>query len=140
MMRKNCTSNISERALREIYLRGFEMAVKNSSPWCIMTSYNYINGVKASCFPELLQNILRNEWGFDGLVMTDWDNEGPFWNELLTGSDLKMPVAPEKEITDCIRHIVTGPMPCATVKKRVRKVLQLVMKSRLWKMINGKLS
>ncbi len=140
MMRKNCTSNISERALREIYLRGFEMTVKNASPWCIMTSYNYINGVKASCFPELLQNILRDEWGFDGLVMTDWNNEGPFWNELLTGSDLKMPVAPEKEITDCIRHIVIGPMPCATVKKRVRKVLQLVMKSRLWKMTNGKLS
>ena len=132
-MRKNCSSNISERALREIYLLGFEIAVKSASPWCIMTSYNYVNGVKASCFPELLQNILREEWGFDGVVMSDWDNEAPFWNELIAGGDLKMPSASEKEITDCIRHIKTGAMATATVKERVKNILKLIMKSRLWK-------
>ena len=82
---------------------------------------------------EQMKNILREEWGFDGLVMSDWLNEAPFWNELIAGGDLKMPSAPENEITDCIRHIKTGAMATATVKARVKNILKLIMKSRLWK-------
>ncbi|WP_217349654.1 glycoside hydrolase family 3 N-terminal domain-containing protein [Herbaspirillum sp. VT-16-41] len=63
---------VSERALREIYLRGFQLMVRESSPWAIMTSYNKINGVWGHYHYDLITSILRGEWGFTGLVMTDW--------------------------------------------------------------------
>ena len=74
--RKNSDSFLSERALREIYLKGFEICVKESSPKIIMTSYNIINGVRASENGELLTGILRNEWGYKGMITTDWWTDG----------------------------------------------------------------
>ena len=70
--RYNSNSRVSERALREIYLRGFEIAVRESRPRAVMTSYNLINGVHTSERRDLIENILRAEFGFDGVVMTDW--------------------------------------------------------------------
>ena len=88
--RNSSDSRMSERALREIYLKGFEIAVKEADPWCIMSSYNYINGVETSENEELLTGITRNEWGFNGFFMTDWGNNSNIAREVLAGNNVKM--------------------------------------------------
>ncbi len=88
--RKNSDSRVSERAAREIYLKPFEIIVKQARPWSIMTSYNIINGHRASENKELLQGILRDEWGFSGMITTDWWTCGEHYKETLAGNDVKM--------------------------------------------------
>ena len=88
--RKNSDSRVSERAAREIYLKAFEMVVKEANPFCIMSSYNIINGCRASENRDLLQGILRDEWGFEGVVTTDWWTLGEHYKEVRAGNDLKM--------------------------------------------------
>lgn len=100
--RNTVSSNISERALREIYLRGFEMAVKEGGAKSVMTSYNKVNGVYTPNSYDLCTDVLRNEWGFDGVVMTDWfsTNPGLGKNDLCikAGNDLIMPGTPMAEM------------------------------------------
>ena len=88
--RKNSDSRVSERAAREIYLKAFEMIVKNDNPWAIMSSYNMINGYRASESEDLLTGILRDEWGYEGMVTTDWWTCGEHYKETNAGNDLKM--------------------------------------------------
>ena len=88
--RKNSDSRVSLRALREIYLKGFEMVVKEAGPWTVMSSYNAINGQRTSESYDLLTGILRDEWGFDGAVTTDWWTRGEHYKEILAGNDIKM--------------------------------------------------
>ena len=88
--RKNSDSRVSERAIREIYLKAFEIIVKEADPWAIMSSYNLINGHRASENKELLTDILRGEWGFKGVVTTDWWTKGEHYKETLAGNDIKM--------------------------------------------------
>ena len=88
--RKNSDSRVSERAAREIYLKPFEMIIKNDNPWAVMSSYNIINGHRASECRELLNDILRDEWGYDGMVTTDWWTCGEHYKETKAGNDLKM--------------------------------------------------
>ena len=89
--RKNSDTRASQRALREIYLRAFEIVVKKAKPWALMTSYNLINGVQASANWESINGVLRGEWGYDGVVMTDWWAFSHIEDELNAGSDVKMP-------------------------------------------------
>ena len=84
-------SILSERALREIYLKGFEICVKEAKPKLVMTAYNLVNGVHASESGELIMGILRGEWGYDGLVTTDWDNTANRCQEVKAGNDIRMP-------------------------------------------------
>ncbi len=72
--RQSVNSIVSERALREIYLMPFMITQRDASPWCYMTSYNRVNGTHCSENPRLLKDVLRKEWGFDGMVMSDWYN------------------------------------------------------------------
>ena len=88
--RKNSDSRVSERAAREIYLKAFEMIVKNENPWAIMSSYNMINGYRASECEDLLTGILRDEWGYEGMVTSDWWTCGEHYKETKAGNDLKM--------------------------------------------------
>ncbi|MFA9396809.1 MAG: glycoside hydrolase family 3 C-terminal domain-containing protein [Clostridiaceae bacterium] len=88
--RKNSDSRVSERAAREIYLKCFEIIVKEANPWCIMSSYNIINGYRSSENKELLEDILRDEWGFQGVVTSDWWTYGEHYKEVKAGNDIKM--------------------------------------------------
>ena len=88
--RKNSDSRVSERAAREIYLKAFEIIVKEADPWSVMSSYNIINGHRASENRELLEDILRGEWGWNGMVTTDWWTRAEHYKETKAGNDVKM--------------------------------------------------
>ena len=118
---------VSERALREIYLKGFEIAVKEAKPWCIMTSYNLINGAETAERYDLVTTVLRDEWGFDGLVMTDWSNNSAHWKEAIAGNDVKMPSG---ETASLLSAVEGGTLQRWELERNVKRVLELVLKSR----------
>jgi len=123
--RKNSDSRISERALREIYLKGFERIVKNADPWTIMSSYNVINGHRTSESHELLEDILRDEWGFKGMVTTDWWTRGEHYKELLAGNDLKMATGFPERIRKAMEM---GAVTRADLLHCVKRILELILK------------
>ena len=120
-------SRVSERALREIYLKGFEICVKTADPWCIMTSYNYLNGTRPCESGELLEGILRQEWGYKGMVMTDWTNYADQCVELTAGNDVHMPKSScdEAYVLECLR---SGKLKKADLQACARRVLEMILK------------
>lgn len=123
--RNQSDSRVSERAAREIYLKAFEIIVKEADPWCIMSSYNIINGHRASECKDLLTHILREEWGYKGLVTTDWWNPSEQYKELLAGNDVKMPTGYPyrlKEVMD--KGVITREV----LEESVTRILELIMK------------
>ncbi len=121
-------SILSERTLREIYLRNFEIAVKESQPWTIMSSYNFINGEHASESSFLLTDILRGEWGFEGAVMTDWGGGYDNAQIVRAGSDMIQPGS-NGRYTEVYNAINDGSLAMADVDRAVEKILQLVVKT-----------
>ena len=123
--RFECDSRVSERALREIYLRGFEICVKDADPWTIMSSYNLINGNHTSTSYELLTEILRNEWGFGGIVTTDWGVHSANSDEIIAGNDIKMGEGDPKELKAAFE---SGKLTRADLEPCVKRILQMTMK------------
>ena len=119
-------SIVSERALREIYLKGFEICVKESSPKFIMTSYNIINGVRASENAELLTGILRGEWGYKGIVVTDWANHGIHSKEVIAGNDIRMPRSSTTDLKEALeKGEITRDQLALSVKRLLSFILEL---------------
>lgn len=96
--RTQSDSRVSERALREIYLKAFQIVVTEGKVWSVMTAYNMMNGVYTSENGDLLRGILREEWGYDGLVITDWGNSAEHYREVLAGNDIRMPSGSPKRL------------------------------------------
>ena len=121
--RLDSDSVMSERALREIYLRGFEICVKESAPKLIMSSYNLINGVRTSESGELLTGILRGEWGYEGMVTTDWSNHAEHYKEVKAGNDMRMPCQ-EGQLKEAYEQgLITRDEMAACVKRVLEMIL-----------------
>lgn len=126
--RMNNDARVSPRALREIYLKGFEIAVKESQPWTVMSSYNRINGTYSSQSPELLTTLLRDEWGFKGMVMTDWFGGKDPVAQMVAGNDMLQPGF-EKQYTTIIDALNAGKLDEAVIDRNVKRTLELIVKS-----------
>ena len=120
---------VSQRALREVYLKGFEIAVQKSKPWTVMSSYNRLNGTWTQSSPELLITILRDEWKYDGLVMTDWTNEHrTSFDRIAAGNELLTPGHDWQE-ADIIENVKKGTLSIDIVDARVKKLLEMIIKT-----------
>ncbi len=121
---------VDERALREIYLTAFEICVKEASPWTVMNSYNRINGEYASQNAYLQQKVLRDEWGFDGLIVTDWGSSVDRIPGLYCGTDLEMPSSGGYNTKKVIEAINNGELSEDVLNERVDTVVDLILKSK----------
>ena len=129
--RTSVDERVSQRAARELYLRGFEIAVRESDPWTIMASYNKINGDFSMGNRDLLTSILREDWGYKGIVMTDWIGirEGlPTTKEVQAGTDLMEPGQPA-QAREIVEGVKNGKLDIADVDRNVRRMLEYIVKT-----------
>lgn len=129
--RTRVDERLSQRALRELYLKGFEMMVRKSNPWTIMSAYNKVNGVYAQGNKDLLTNILRNDWGYKGIVETDWIGKRedlPVEQEVAAGNDLMMPGYPA-QVKDIVNAVKSGKLDVNDVDRNVRRMLEYIVKT-----------
>ena len=129
--RTGVDERVSQRAARELYLRGFEIAVRESDPWTIMSSYNKVNGQYSMGNHDLLTKILRDDWGYKGIVMTDWIGirEGlPTITEVQAGNDIMEPGQPA-QVQEIIEGVKSGKLSMADVDRNVRRMLEYIVKT-----------
>ena len=119
---------VSQRALREIYLKGFEIAVREGRPWTVMSSYNRVNGVYTQQSRDLLTTILRDEWGFDGVVMTDWTGQRNTAEQIKAGNDLMEPGA-QAQTQEVIAKVKSGELSMSDLDICVKRILQYLVKT-----------
>ena len=125
-------SQVDEDVLREIYLRNFEIAVREAQPWTVMASYNRLNGVHTQEDKWLLTDVLRDEWGFQGLVMTDWTGRRNTATQIAAGCDLMEPGA-RSQIKELVKKVKRGELSEEALDACVRRVLELIVKTPTFK-------
>jgi len=123
--RRDSDSRVSERAVREIYLKPFEIIVREAEPWCIMSSYNIINGHRTSECRELLEDILRGEWGYQGMVTTDWWTLGEHYKEVKAGNDIKLGCGVPESL---LRAMEAGALGREEMETCGKRILELILK------------
>ena len=121
-------ARISQRALREIYLKNFEIAVKESDPWTVMSSYNQMNGEYTQQKFDLLTTVLRDEWGFKGIVMTDWGNKAGTVKSAKAGNDLMEP-GNQNEIDRIVAGVQDGSISQEELDRNVRNMLNYIVRT-----------
>ena len=126
--RQSNDSRVSARALRELYLKGFEIAVREADPWTVMSSYNKLNGEFTQQSHGLLTTILRDEWGFNGIVMTDWGNKEGTVAAVHAGNDLMEP-GMQNEIDRIVAAVKDGSLDIADLDRNVRRILQYIVRT-----------
>jgi beta-glucosidase len=130
--RMSVNTIVSQRALREIYLRGFEIAVKESQPWTVMSSYNKVNGVYTSESHDLITKILRNDWGFKGYVMTDWGGGSDVAAQMNAGNDMIQP-GQSKQFQDLVMAVKNGKVAQKVIDQNVSRILTIMLKTPRYK-------
>lgn len=125
LRRQASDSVVDERTMRELYLTGFEIAVRQAHPWAIMTSYNMVNGTYANENPHLLKDILRKEWGFDGMVVSDWGGSNSAVAAAANGSSLEMPQAGYDSVRQVAKAVQEGHLDEADLNARAEEVARL---------------
>ena len=121
-------ARINPRAMRELYLKNFEIAVRESDPWTIMSSYNKVNGTYTQQSHDLLTSVLRDEWGFKGIVMTDWGNKAGTVNAVHAGNDLMEP-GDNSEIQRIVDAVKDGSLDVADLDRNVKRMLEYIVKT-----------
>ena len=116
-------AQVSPRALREIYLKGFEIAVKEAEPWTVMSSYNYVNGTYTSESKDLQRTLLRDEWGFKGMVLTDWFGGSDVVAQMNAGNDMLQPGL-QKQYDSLIVAAKSGVLDDAVLSRNVKRILK----------------
>ena len=130
--RNNNISQVSQRALREIYLKAFEIMVKESDPWTIMTSYNKLNGPYAVQNHELLTTIVRDEWGWKGMYVSDWNAGDDAVAAMLAGNDMLQPGQP-KQYEAILAAAKSGKLPMEVLDANIKRILEYVVKTNSFK-------